>query len=93
MKFLIFNGTIRKGQYTEHVTSLVENVASHHADVIVFHGDQLYERVGGYGVERKSILDYQRKWYIFGWSFRELLRNTPSIIIPDDHDVFHSDTF
>ena len=68
---------------------LVDNVASHKPDFIAFHGDQLYERVAGYGVERNSILDYQRKWYIFGWSFRDLMRSTPTVIIPDDHDVFH----
>ncbi|GAB5553494.1 MAG: hypothetical protein Sapg2KO_30850 [Saprospiraceae bacterium] len=68
---------------------LVDNVASQQPDLLVFHGDQLYERVGGYGVERKSKLDYLRKWYVFGWSFRDLYKNRPVVIIPDDHDVFH----
>ena len=68
---------------------IVDNVASHEPDFIAFHGDQLYERVAGYGVERNSMLDYQRKWYIFGWSFRALMKSTPTVIIPDDHDVFH----
>ena len=68
---------------------LVDNVTAHRPDMLSFHGDQLYERVGGYGVERNSKLDYLRKWYIFGWSFRDLLRDIPSVIIPDDHDVFH----
>ncbi len=70
-------------------TELVQNVIDQDPDLLVFHGDQLYERVGGYGVERNSILDYQRKWYVFGWAFRELFRQKPVIIIPDDHDVFH----
>lgn len=68
---------------------LVDNVAKQQADLYVFHGDQLYERVGGYGVERNSKLDYLRKWYVFGWSFRDLYRDRPVVIIPDDHDVFH----
>jgi hypothetical protein len=68
---------------------LVDNVAAQEPDLLVFHGDQLYERVGGYGVERQSKLDYLRKWYVFGWSFRDLYRNRPVVIIPDDHDVFH----
>lgn len=68
---------------------LVDNVAAHQPDMLSFHGDQLYERVAGYGVERNSKLDYLRKWYIFGWSFRDLMRDIPTIIIPDDHDVFH----
>ncbi|HKK74616.1 MAG TPA: hypothetical protein VJ953_06070, partial [Saprospiraceae bacterium] len=68
---------------------LVDNVAAQDPDLLVFHGDQLYERVGGYGVERKSKLDYLRKWYVFGWSFRNLYRDRPVVIIPDDHDIFH----
>ncbi|MEO1261311.1 MAG: alkaline phosphatase D family protein [Bacteroidota bacterium] len=68
---------------------LVKNVKDHEADLFVFHGDQIYERVGGYGVERSSNLDYLRKWYIWGWSFRDLFLDKPVIIIPDDHDVFH----
>ncbi|NNF33170.1 MAG: twin-arginine translocation pathway signal protein [Saprospiraceae bacterium] len=68
---------------------LVDNLTVQEADLFVFHGDQLYERVGGYGVERNSELDYLRKWYMFGWTFRDLMRDHPTIIIPDDHDVFH----
>ncbi len=68
---------------------IVKNVLDHEPDIFVFHGDQLYERVGGYGVERSSVLDYLKKWYIWGWSFGDFTRNTPTIIIPDDHDVFH----
>ncbi len=32
MKFLIFNGSMRKGQYTEHVTRFVHQVASKRTD-------------------------------------------------------------
>lgn len=62
-------------------------------DVLLFTGDQIYERVGGYGIQTEPIdqaaLDYLRKWYIFGWSFRDLLRDTPMVALPDDHDVYH----
>ncbi|MCB0658526.1 MAG: alkaline phosphatase D family protein [Saprospiraceae bacterium] len=68
---------------------IVEHLAEHDPDLYLFHGDQLYERVGGYGVENRNKLDYLRKWYLFGWTFRELIRNRPAVIIPDDHDVFH----
>ena len=37
----------------------------------------------------KASLDYLRKWYLFGWTYRELLANLPSVAIPDDHDVYH----
>ena len=35
------------------------------------------------------MLDYLYKWYLWYWAHRELTRNTPSVTIPDDHDVFH----
>jgi len=49
--------------------------------------------VGGYGIQtdpvEAAILDYLRKWYLFGWAFGGLLRDRPSVSIPDDHDVYH----
>jgi len=60
-------------------------------DLLAFVGDQFYESSGGYGVLRgplePAILDYLRKWYLHGWTWRELTRDRPSISIPDDHDV------
>lgn len=62
-------------------------------DVLFFTGDQLYEANGGYGIQRAPAetarLDYLRKWYMFGWAWGELTRNTPCICLPDDHDVYH----
>ncbi len=72
---------------------LVSNVVKHDPDFLFFSGDQIYEGVGGYGVQREppemAVLDYLRKWYMFGWTYRDLLRSTPAVSIPDDHDVFH----
>ena len=72
---------------------VVKNVTYYDPDLLFFSGDQIYEVVGGFGYQRspveKATLDYLRKWYIFGWTYRELLRNRPAISIPDDHDVYH----
>ncbi len=72
---------------------LTDNVKKHDPDLLFFSGDQIYEGVGGYGVQRsptsKAVLDYLRKWYIFGWTYRDLLRDRPAVSIPDDHDVYH----
>ncbi len=61
-------------------------------DMLYFSGDQLYENHGGYGIIREpaepAILNYLRKFYQFGWSFRHALKNAPTVCIPDDHDVF-----
>lgn len=70
----------------------VANLAKLEPDLVAFVGDQFYESTGGYGVVREplepAILDYLRKWYIHGWTWRELARDRPSISIPDDHDVY-----
>ncbi len=73
--------------------SIVENVIKHNPDLLFFSGDQIYEGVGGFGhIQKplnKAMVDYLRKWMLYGWEYRELLRNTPAISIPDDHDVYH----
>ena len=72
---------------------ILKNVKYHNPDVLFFSGDQIYEGVAGYGVQRnpvdKAALDYLRKWYLYGWAYRDLLKNRPSVAIPDDHDVYH----
>lgn len=74
---------------------LVANVAAQKPDLITFHGDQIYEGIGGYGLiydqkpNDRALLSYLRKYAMHGWTWRELLRDRPSITIPDDHDVFH----
>ncbi len=71
---------------------IVNNMLHHKPDLMAFTGDNVYERVGEYGIVREptdvAILDYLRKWYIFGWEYGDLLRHTPTIALPDDHDVY-----
>jgi hypothetical protein len=74
---------------------LVANVAAQKPDVLAFLGDQIYENVGGYGYlvdqqeNERAVVSYLRKYAMHGWIWRELLRDVPSVTIPDDHDVFH----
>jgi len=78
-------------------TEVVNGLKHFKPDVLLFTGDQIYERVGGYGIQRLPIpvatLDYLRKWYIFGWSFRDLFADTPTVCMPDDHDVYHGNVW
>ncbi len=72
---------------------MVRNVALQDPDILFFAGDQIYEGYGGFGVARgkpsdEAMLDYLRKYWQFGWTWRSILKDRPSIIIPDDHDVF-----
>ncbi|HXG11612.1 MAG TPA: alkaline phosphatase D family protein [Gemmataceae bacterium] len=73
-------------------TAYVRNLAKLDPDLLAFVGDQFYESTGGYGVVRQplepAILDYLRKWYMHGWTWRELTRDRPSLSLPDDHDVY-----
>lgn len=79
----------RKNIYFPH-QELVKNASHHRADLLAFVGDQLYE---GNPTRRDSdtspVLDYLYKWYLWVWSFREMTRNTPVILMVDDHDVYH----
>ncbi|MBI1358485.1 MAG: hypothetical protein GC160_29465 [Acidobacteria bacterium] len=72
---------------------MVRNVSLQDPDLVFFAGDQIYEGHGGFGVARdkpadEAMLDYLRKYWQHGWTWREILRDRPSIVIPDDHDVF-----
>ena len=71
---------------------IVRNMRHHRPDLMAFTGDNVYERVGEYGIVREptdmAILDYLRKWYIFGWEYAELLKDIPTVALPDDHDVY-----
>ena len=70
----------------------VANMARLDPDLLAFTGDQFYESSGGYGIIRtpvdKAIVDYLRKWYLHGWTWREMMRDRPSVSLPDDHDVY-----
>ena len=70
----------------------VAGMAALNPDLLAFTGDQFYESTGGYGVTRTPVgsatIDYLRKWYIHGWTWRELMRDRPSLSLPDDHDVY-----
>ena len=107
----IWKGTIRKDPIdqrtivvagftgnTDYIfpdTKIVNNVTQHNPDVLFFSGDQLYESVAGYGIQRTwatpvetVALDYLRKWYLLGWAWKDLLKDRPSLFFPDDHDVY-----
>ena len=73
---------------------VADNLAKLDPDVLFFSGDQIYEENGHYGITRTpaeaAILSYLRKWYLFGWVFGDVMRDRPTLCIPDDHDVFQA---
>jgi alkaline phosphatase D len=66
---------------------LVASIRAQHPDMIVVHGDQFYEtsptRRGPSGE-----LEFLSKYLLWLWSFRGLTRDTPTVVLVDDHDVF-----
>ena len=76
---------------------VVQHVLAHRPDIALFLGDQFYEGSGGFGIQTEPLdaasLDMLHKWYMFGWSYRELFRHVPSAFIPDDHDVYHGNVW
>lgn len=85
------------GDYGFPDAEIAPHVAKHRPQMAVFLGDQFYESHGGFDIQtfpvEKSYLDYLRKWYMFGWSYREVFRHVPCAIIPDDHDVYHGNVW
>lgn len=72
--------------------TMVGNVMQQDPDMLFFAGDQIYEGMDGVEVVREPLegarLSYLSKYYQFGLTWRHLLKDRPSVIIPDDHDVF-----
>lgn len=71
-------------------TEIFEGVKWSDPDILIFTGDQIYE--GDITPARRDpefiYLDYLSKYQRFCWSMRDLMKDRPSIIIPDDHDVY-----
>ncbi len=60
-------------------TDIVENLKRIKPDLLFFSGDQVYDHNRHYAY-----------WLKFGRDFGEAIRNTPTVTIPDDHDVGHA---
>jgi len=57
---------------------IVENLQKIKPDLLFFSGDQVYDHNRHYAY-----------WLKFGRDFGAIIRNTPTVTIPDDHDVGH----
>ncbi|MEC9035344.1 MAG: hypothetical protein VX588_00865 [Verrucomicrobiota bacterium] len=55
---------------------LVDNIKKINPDLLFFSGDQVYDHRRHYAA-----------WLKFGRDFGEIIRNRPTVTIPDDHDV------
>ena len=77
----------------------IAEVIAHDPDLIIFTGDQIYENDYGSPVFHaktreqvpQGMKNYLEKYRKFGEAFHELMRDRPTIMITDDHDVFLPD--
>lgn len=76
--------------------SIMQNVIAQDPDLVFFAGGQVGGSPGGAPFLRattadevpRATLGYLSNYWLFGWSFRDLLKDRPSVIIPDARDVF-----
>ncbi len=77
----------------------IDELVAHDPDLVFFSGDQIYENDYNSPMFQAKTADevprgmrnYLEKYRKFGEAFRELMRDRPTIVITDDHDVFAND--
>lgn len=91
----MFEGTIRRDPVDKEVITvanmscnssrttglrpeIIENLKAQDPDLLFFAGDQTYRHT-----------EHTAGWIEFGLQFRDLMRDRPTVTIPDDHDVGH----
>jgi hypothetical protein len=57
---------------------IIDNLRAQDPDVLFFGGDQTYRHT-----------EHTAGWIEFGLQFRDIIRDRPTVCIPDDHDVGH----
>ncbi len=70
---------------------LINNLTYLNPDILFFLGDQVYEfrpTRPEYENGEITMLDYLYKWYLWGWSFKDVISNRPTVCMIDDHDVY-----
>ena len=76
------------GIWYPHI-DIVNSVKHHQPDLLFFSGDQVYEgRSPTFPDIENYELDYLYKWYLYCLAYRDLMKDIPTVSIPDDHDVY-----
>jgi len=95
----MFEGVIRRDPAVKHVivvgnlscnssrttgsrAEIVDNLKRLDPDLLFFAGDQTYRHT-----------EHTAGWIEFGLQFRDVIRDRPTICIPDDHDVGHGNVW
>jgi len=78
---------------------LTDNLLAQDPDLVFFSGDQIYEANGGYftvvpkteAEVSRGTLNYLGKFWLSILGFRDLLKDRPTVMVPDDHDLYSND--
>lgn len=77
-EIVIANMSCNSSRTTGQRPEIIDNLKAQNPDLLFFAGDQTYRHT-----------EHTAGWIEFGLQFRELIRDRPTICIPDDHDVGH----
>lgn len=77
-EIVIANMSCNSSRTTGSRPEIIDNLKLQDPDVLFFAGDQTYRHT-----------EHTAGWIEFGLQFRDLMRDRPTITIPDDHDVGH----
>ena len=75
---VIANMSCNSSRTTGLRPEILENLKTQDPDLLFFAGDQTYRHT-----------EHTAGWVEFGLQFRDVMRDRPTITIPDDHDVGH----
>lgn len=75
---VVANMSCNSSRTTGGRPEIIERLRQHDPDLLFFAGDQTYRHT-----------EHTAGWIEFGLQFRDILRDRPSVCIPDDHDVGH----
>lgn len=75
---VIANMSCNSSRTTGSRPEIIENLKFQDPDLLFFGGDQTYRHT-----------EHTAGWIEFGLQFRDIIRDRPTITIPDDHDVGH----
>ena len=81
-EIVVANLSCNSSRTTGPRTEIVENIKHHNPDLLFFGGDQHYRHT-----------EHTTGWIEFGLQYRDIIRDRPTICIPDDHDVGHGNVW
>lgn len=77
-EIVIANMSCNSSRTTGLRPEIIENLKRQNPDLLFFAGDQTYRHT-----------EHTAGWIEFGLQFRDVIKDRPTITIPDDHDVGH----